>query len=61
MRERICDMCGKKFILGYGNMYKIEFAGKVHRFCGYNCYNKALDAKESNVSLQYERLRKSTT
>ena len=50
-------MCGKKFVWDMGNMYKIKFANTLHRFCGYNCYNKALEVKDNHNSLYYSRLK----
>lgn len=60
MQESICAMCGKKFIWDYGNMYKVKFAKRTYRFCGYNCYDKAVDVKDNNNSLLYHRLQQTT-
>lgn len=59
MRQHNCDICGKAFVYDVGNMYKLTFAGKTYRFCGYNCYMQAKRTKEAHNSAEYKRYKDS--
>lgn len=53
-----CSICGKQFIMHPGHMYKVVFAGKTFKCCGYGCYQKAKKVKEDNCSKQYKDIMK---
>lgn len=55
MEKSICAICGKEFIFEIGNMYRVTFAGRTFRCCGYTCYNKALEVKENHTSSEYQQ------
>ena len=50
-----CAICGKDFRFEIGNIYRVNFAGRSFRCCGYNCYNKALKVKEKHNSSEYQK------
>jgi len=53
-----CAICGKQFVVPFKNLYKVEFAGKVHNCCSYTCYRKAQRAKQENKQSEYIQIQK---
>ena len=49
-----CQMCGKEFIKRPGSIYKCSFAGRIHQFCSYTCYQQAKKVKESVQASSHE-------
>ena len=58
LRQIQCDMCGREFIPAPCSIYNMNFAGKVHHFCSWTCYNEACKVKEKFKSSRYARDRR---
>lgn len=37
-RDRVCPVCGKRFLLPPENTYKLTVKGKRVDYCSYSCY-----------------------
>ena len=45
-KYRECPVCGKRFLVPVGNLYKLLVDRKVAHFCSYNCYREVQKQKE---------------
>lgn len=50
---KTCEVCGKVFYrLDYVNyLYKLQFEGKMHFYCRYNCWRQAQKEQEKKQSM----------
>lgn len=48
MGERVCPVCGKRFLLPVSNLYKLTIRGKVEHYCSYTCYMAKKREKEGS-------------
>ena len=46
IKERICPVCGKSFIVPVENTYKLTIKQTITHYCRYNCYRKAQREQE---------------
>ena len=52
----ICDLCGKKFVMVSGHLYKLHYNHHIRHFCGYTCYRKVQVLLESKNFLELNKL-----